>query len=342
MRQPKARVPAAHGDRVAGIVRRMSRLALPGLVLSLVGCSGSSAVDGQGGGRGGANVDGDGAVQGGGGAGQGSGGAGAAGGAGGLSGSTGGARMDGGAADRVVTAGSGGATGAGGVDAGADVAGAGGSGGSSPSLFPNCKSLFDGATLNGWLPSSGTGLGNAPASWDIQDGALHMKGTVRGVLATGADYGDFRFIFSVRKLPKDATATDHNPCVLLWGHRPPPNDALGAIQIQAPTINMWDYRNGSVVIRGTRVGAVTIDLTKWSQCEILAHQGIGELRMACCQLSGTGDTPCKAVEILRFQDATAGHTGPIGLQVHNAGLHDEYKNICIEPNPVVNDLITTH
>jgi len=150
--------------------------------------------------------------------------AGSGGGDGSIGGATGGS-LDGGKTlgtdGTPIDAGSGGMGGMPGVGAAA-----GGNGGSSTGPFPNCKSVFDGATLNGWLPSSGTGLGNAPGSWDIQDGALHMKGTVRGVLATAADYGDFRFIFSVRKLPKDVTATDHNPCVLLWGHRPPPNDDM--------------------------------------------------------------------------------------------------------------------
>jgi aminoglycoside/choline kinase family phosphotransferase len=38
----------------------------------------------------------------------------------------------------------------------------------------------------------------------------------------------------------------------------------------------------------------------------------------------------KAVEVLDFQDAAAGKIGPIALQMHNAGLFDEYKDVSIE------------
>jgi hypothetical protein len=62
--------------------------------------------------------------------------------------------------------------------------------------------------------------------------------------------------------------------------------------------------------------------------------------MACCTL-GTA-ARCKAVEALRFKDPTAGNNGPIGLQVHNAGLHDEDRDLCIEVNPAVDDYLTTH
>lgn len=48
----------------------------------------------------------------------------------------------------------------------------------------------------------------------------------------------------------------------------------------------------------------------------------------------------KAVEILTFEDPTAAKTGPFGLQMHNAHLLDEYRNITIELNPAVNELIT--
>jgi len=47
------------------------------------------------------------------------------------------------------------------------------------------------------------------------------------------------------------------------------------------------------------------------------------------------------VEILDFSDPTAGHVGPIALQMHNAGLFDEYKDLKIEVDPASDDLLTT-
>jgi hypothetical protein len=46
--------------------------------------------------------------------------------------------------------------------------------------------------------------------------------------------------------------------------------------------------------------------------------------------------------VLEFTDPTAARNGPIAWQVHNAGLHDEFKDVSVELNPAVNDLITTH
>jgi hypothetical protein len=49
----------------------------------------------------------------------------------------------------------------------------------------------------------------------------------------------------------------------------------------------------------------------------------------------------KAVETLDFKEPTAGKAGPIALQMHNAGLFDEYKDISIEVDPREDRLITT-
>jgi hypothetical protein len=49
----------------------------------------------------------------------------------------------------------------------------------------------------------------------------------------------------------------------------------------------------------------------------------------------------KAVENLVFTDPTAGKKGPLAWQIHNGNLFAEYKDVEIESNPAVNDLITT-
>jgi hypothetical protein len=61
--------------------------------------------------------------------------------------------------------------------------------------------------------------------------------------------------------------------------------------------------------------------------------------MACCEL-GTAAT-CKAKLVLTFSDPKAGKVGPIALQAHSPGSHDEYKDISIEENPTLDQLITT-
>ena len=77
------------------------------------------------------------------------------------------------------------------------------------------------------------------------------------------------------------------------------------------------------------------DVHEWSRVEILADAAHGTARMAVAQPLGS-----KAVEVLDFKDAAAGKVGPIAWQMHNAGLIDEFKDVTIELDPKVDDLIT--
>ena len=271
----------------------------------------------------------------------------ATGGSGGESSGTGGQQATGGSRQ----GGAGGSGDTGGASGGAGGAGGGageGGGGNSgmPTYFPgmhpacpNCKNLFDGKTLTGWTSwgKTGGGIGPVMGTWDVQMSALHSTGTMRNVLATNGDYNNFRLIFSIKHMDGG-----HQPCIVIWGRRPPPNDAMGGIQIQAPHTSMWDYRPGqNKNIGGTKVGTVAINDAQWAQCEVLAKGTTGSFRMACCQQDAAGAMPCKGVEILKFSVAGAGNNGPISLQAHNGGVHDMYKNIFVEENPTVDDLLTT-
>ena len=58
--------------------------------------------------------------------------------------------------------------------------------------------------------------------------------------------------------------------------------------------------------------------------------------MAVAQPIGT-----KAVEVLQFNERSAGKPGPIAWQMHNKGLFDEYKDVRVEVNPASDELLTT-
>jgi hypothetical protein len=200
---------------------------------------------------------------------------------------------------------------------------------------PGMISLFDGKSLNGWIPKPAN-------SWDVEDAAMHGLGVARGFIYTStAGYGDFRLLFSIRHLPTTG-GKDHAPCVLIWGSSPA-LDALGGIQFQPPNGGHWDYRPGHNNGGGSEFKTVAhtkLDNKQWNQCEILAHSATGQARMACCTL--VGGMPCTGVEVLDFNDPTAGRQAPIAWQVHNGGLHDEFKDVFVELNPAVDDLISTH
>jgi hypothetical protein len=191
-------------------------------------------------------------------------------------------------------------------------------------------SLFDGTTLNGWI--------QVPAdSWEVKNGAMASKGVGRGYIYTVNQYSHYRVMFTMRHVSGNP---DHQACVLVFGTYPPPSrDALGGIQFQPPNGGHWDYRPGHNNGGGslfTRPTTTHYNNHEWSRVEILVNAATGIARMAVAQPLGT-----KAVENLVFKDASAGQRGPIAWQMHNKGLFDEYKDVTLEDNPRVDDLITT-
>jgi len=179
--------------------------------------------------------------------------------------------------------------------------------------------------------------------WVVKDESgsriMASTGEGRGVIYTAHDYSRFRWMFTMRHVSGDP---DHQACVLIFCTRPAPDaiplDALGGIQFQVPRGGHWDYRPGhNNAGKGefTEVTKVRYDPHEWSRVEIVADARTGKARMAVAQPLGT-----KAVEVLDFSDPTAGRAGPVALQMHNAGLFDEYRDLAIEENPESLDLIT--
>ena len=194
-----------------------------------------------------------------------------------------------------------------------------------PAVF---TSLFDGKTLNGW-----TGI--PETAWTVKDSAIAMTGDNRGVIYTNQTYRTYRIIFSV----KQVKGIDHWPCVLVFG--PDPKlDALGAVQFQLPKGYTWDYRpgkNNDGRAYFSHIGKIQdVNKTDWARCEILVDAATGSCRSAAAQPIGN-----PAVEILDFKDASiANIPTPFALQSHNKGQFDEYKDIMIEVDPKVNELLT--
>ena len=174
--------------------------------------------------------------------------------------------------------------------------------------------------------------------WIVKNGVMASTGTGRGVIYTAGDYDRFRLLFTMRHV---AGNPDHQACVLIFCTRPQPGevplDALGGIQFQVPMGGHWDYRPGQNNAGGEEFNVVTkpqFDPHEWSRVEILADASAGTARMAVAQPVGS-----KAVEVLDFKNPAAGKAGPIGWQMHNAGLFDEYKDVSIEVNPKAGSLI---
>jgi len=193
--------------------------------------------------------------------------------------------------------------------------------------------LFDGNSLDGWIQVPEN-------SWIVKDGAMASTGAGRGVIYTKNDYSKYRLLFTLRHVSGEK---DHRACVLIFCTRPgegeKPLDALAGIQFQPPNGGHWDYRKGHNNAGNdffNRVLNPKLDEHEWHRVELLVDASAGTGQMAVAQPVGS-----KAVEVLRFKDASAGQKGPIAWQMHNATLFDEYKDVFIEVDPQIDELITT-
>ena len=186
-------------------------------------------------------------------------------------------------------------------------------------------------------------LARSPASsWIVKDGAMASTGAGRGSIYTQRDYAHYRLVFQVRQI-----SGNHVPGVLIFCARPATRgdlaeaqagiDALGAVQFQVPNGGHWDYRPGfnKAGAHFTRPARIRFDLSEWAQVELLVNAKTGIARMAVAQPAGT-----RAIENLVFHDPAAGKAGPIALQMHNAGLFDEFRDLRIEIDPPEDRLLT--
>ena len=196
--------------------------------------------------------------------------------------------------------------------------------------------IFDGKTLEGWMQFHRNATNGSPG-WIVKDGAMASTGADRGVIYTAKDYGHFRLVFNMRHI-----SGNHQAAVLFFGTRSPaeekPLDALAGIQFQVPNGGHWDYRKGHNNKGGsefTSPARTKFNPKEWSQVELLVDAAKGTARMAVAQPVGT-----TAVENHCFELPEAGKVGPIGWQIHNANLFDEYKDVRIEENPKEDRLIT--
>jgi hypothetical protein len=180
------------------------------------------------------------------------------------------------------------------------------------------------------------------AGWVVKNGAMASTGASRGSVFTAKDYAHYRIVFQVRQI-----SGNHVPGVLVFCMRPSTRgdlaeaqagiDALGGIQFQVPNGGHWDYRPGvnKAGAHFTRPVRIRYNMNEWSQVELLVNAKTGLARMAVAQPVGT-----KAIENLVFEDPAAGKPGPFALQMHNAGLFDEFRELKIEIDPKDDRLIT--
>ena len=168
---------------------------------------------------------------------------------------------------------------------------------------------------------------------------MASTGVGRGVIYTANDYSRFRLMFTMRHV---SGKPDHQACVLIFCTRPATNerplDALGGIQFQPPNGGHWDYRpgmNNAGNDEFTRATQTRFDAHEWSRVEMVADASKGTARMAVAQPVGS-----KAIEVLRFENQSAGRPGPVAWQMHNPGLFDEFKDVTIDDAPSDDTLIT--
>jgi hypothetical protein len=207
-----------------------------------------------------------------------------------------------------------------------------------------CASIFDGKTLNGWLQGI-KGNANTTGYFTVNtaDAAIQITGKGRSHCYTVNQYLHYRVIFQVRQ----PSGGNHQPCVLFFGQNHAA-DADGAVQFQLPSTSGWDYRPGKNcnltnsadpginVVRNSAFKRPA--LNQWSKCELLVNTKKGRACAAVAQ-----PVTAKATWAITFYDPSVKtyNASSFALQAHNGGLSDEYKDLCIEPNPVIDTFVTT-
>jgi hypothetical protein len=192
---------------------------------------------------------------------------------------------------------------------------------------PVLTSVFDGTDLNGWTQNpSDTFTVNAA------DASIETTGNTRGFMYTDSKYTSYRVLYSVRQL-----VWLHWPTVLMFGYSTTA-DAMDGIQFQLPEDYGWDYRPGhNDAINATTYGKPSgIQNTGvWYRCEILVNSNTHNANSAAAVLGSP------AVHVMSYTDSTLTTTPcPFALQAHQSGVKDEYKDIYIEVNPPLNELVT--
>ena len=198
-------------------------------------------------------------------------------------------------------------------------------------LGTNYTVVFNGKDLAGWASDN---MNN----WKVNtaDSAIQCTGLARGYVYTTGKYLHYRIIFTIRS----NNSGGHMPCVLVVG-QDVNADAMAAYQFQLPTTWTWDYRpgaNNEGLQFVTKYADPVTNNANWAQCEVLVDTRNGHASAAVAQPPGT-----KATRVISFYDASVKtyNAAPFGIQAHNAGVSDEYKNIFVEENPMVDSLITT-
>ena len=199
-------------------------------------------------------------------------------------------------------------------------------------LCPNCKSIFNGVDLTGWKAVA--------EKFEVRDGAIFSTGAARGVLVSTSSWQNFRLLFNYKKLP----GANHKANMIVFCQRPT-SGTCGGVQFQPPGNDLWDYRPGAP--NGGNLGppketgrGATVPDGEWGQCEILANGTAGTFRTACCLLGETKKN-CKGQETKKFDDGKPVAGGPIAWQTHDPDHHILWKDIFLEENPTVDELITT-
>jgi hypothetical protein len=180
------------------------------------------------------------------------------------------------------------------------------------------KQIFDGVSLSGWD-------GN-PAIWsvDAQEAAIHGKTNNGGQLINSKDsYEDFRIVLTARML----IMTTNHIGICFWGTPATPGrwGYNGCLDLMPPWGGLWDYQSNKSVL--APVADQTIQF-RWMHIELLALSS-GQVLAAINGVKTTDKMlPGRA------------RPSPIGLQAHAGASDEEYKDIWVETNPAVHELLT--
>jgi hypothetical protein len=183
---------------------------------------------------------------------------------------------------------------------------------------PGMTRIFNGKDLTGWMGSANI--------WSVNAAEMAIEGKIKNSgqnIYTTATYDDFRVILTERALPD----MDTHMGVCFWGGGGG-TGYNGCLDVIPPSGAIWDYGDGGMKVNG--VGSANNNIKyAWHQVEILANAATGQVLVA---VNGKQTTT--------YTKAGRPKKGPLGLQAHAGTVHEQYKDIFIDPAPKEKRLLT--
>ncbi len=168
-------------------------------------------------------------------------------------------------------------------------------------------SLFDGATLFGWTPTSN-------ANWEVQDGTIKVSAGEPGFLRSNSEFGDFELMLEFK------SDLGTNSGVFLHTLEMPKDPSTDCYELNIADVGVSPFPTGSFVGRakasGDEAAQQARDKAEWQTFHVVSQDG-------------TYTVDLDGERVLDYTDPTPLRRGNILLQLNSGAV--AFRNIKLKP-----------